>query len=253
MKKFGLIVRQSRHPQLNEFIYKAIKESILNFLKSNTLSKFIIVIKQRDTLKVIEKYVFNLQFQPIEQFNNFYSSNIKNIQNTEMKNIDMNDDYNNEIEMMTLNKIEFYTQLRKQLRNILVKMNVINTYISDDCDKKNKNKNQNCYNNNKKKDTILDRLTWGIEIETSKFDYQSQHTQNWVQKNINKQQERNFQDTNNGNVIVDTETFQLIPVTNCDMQKLSIHAYAQKLLTKQSFKRLSGKSDSISKSNSVTK
>ena len=93
-KKYGICINQSRHPQLNDYIAKVLMDGVYDFLEQGILNKFVIVIKERRYHKILEKFVFNVELNGIKDANDI-------------------------------------VLLYGKFRDILVKLNVINSYFTE--------------------------------------------------------------------------------------------------------------------------
>ncbi|CAO0800967.1 unnamed protein product [Mucor circinelloides] len=58
--RYGMKVLISTNPELTAYIDKIIQQ-LQEWLKTNTISKLVIVIKSRDTLEVLERWNFNIE------------------------------------------------------------------------------------------------------------------------------------------------------------------------------------------------
>ena len=100
-KKYGVIVHQSRHPKLNEYIGKLLRESVWNLLLNKCLSKFIFIIKNKGNI-IIEQIVFNMTLFNLDK--NYYRNN------------DISDDI---------------VYMHKQFRNTMIKLNTMNGCLNN--------------------------------------------------------------------------------------------------------------------------
>ncbi|KAI8641342.1 DNA-binding protein [Parasitella parasitica] len=60
IERFGMKVLISVNPELSKYI-NTIVQQLQEWLKTNTISKLVIVIKSRDKLKVLERWIFNIE------------------------------------------------------------------------------------------------------------------------------------------------------------------------------------------------
>merc|ERR1712039_181858 len=62
VKKYEITVHQSRHPELNEYIAKALKQGIHSFLCDGSLSKFVVLLKDKhNNNQIVEQFVFDIE------------------------------------------------------------------------------------------------------------------------------------------------------------------------------------------------
>ncbi|CEP11869.1 hypothetical protein [Parasitella parasitica] len=60
IERFGMKVLTSANPELSTYV-NTIVQQLQEWLKTNTISKLVIVIKSKDTLKVLERWIFNIE------------------------------------------------------------------------------------------------------------------------------------------------------------------------------------------------
>ena len=157
-KKYGIGITQSRHPQLNDYIAKVLMDGVYDFLEQGILNKFVIVIKERRYHKTLEKFVFDLELNGIK----------------DVKDIGL---------------------LYGKFRDILVKLNVINSYLTEQ-------------HNSKK-------LIFTIQSHVKKFD--RVQYRKWIEMDENDysedDEERENNDNNNSEITpvksIKTEQFKM--------------------------------------------
>eukprot|EP01083_Nonionella_stella_P198173 727838_1 len=131
IKKYEITVQQSRHPGLNDYIAKALMEGVYPFLCDATLNKFVILLKHKQ--EMIEKYVFDIEIM-----------------------------IGKAKYMETQQQIKLIKSLRRKLRDLLVKLNTINSRLN------------HMYSNNN-----AQQLTFTIQSHVKQFD-NTKHTK-WIQ------------------------------------------------------------------------
>ena len=153
VQKYGITVQQSRHPLINSYIKNVLNNcGIKDFIENGSLKQFIIKI-YKELLNDSKFYGFENTEQETE------TKTDTNIQEFVF-------DFKLNIELLIKLKESYF---RNKLRNLLLKLNSINSiYI----------KNNN--SNNKLK------LKWKIQIITTKFNIKDNNSQNWINLESNK-------------------------------------------------------------------
>ena len=95
VKKYDAIIKQSKHPKLNEYIARALMDGVYKFIADGSLTKFVVILREsRDRDKILEKYVFDIR-------------------------MDLKADFKDDI-----------LSLRAQFGDLLVRLNSMNAYLS---------------------------------------------------------------------------------------------------------------------------
>ena len=159
VKKYGVGIHQSRHPELNDYIAKILINGVYDFLQQGIMNKFVIVIKEKYSHSMIEKFIFDVELN-------------------EIKKVNVND----------------MTVLHTKFRDLLIKLNAINSYLTKQNDPK--------------------QVTFTIQTHTNKFDRNKYRK--WVEI------EPDFEDSNHNDhemiavKSINTEQFKMnvMAVTN---------------------------------------